>query len=44
MIANVETAFQLKLYLKAIEGLKALVLKVDDAIEKCAKGTCWMEG
>ena len=44
MISDVQTAFKLKLYLKAIEGLKSLILKVDDAIEKCAKGTCWMEG
>lgn len=44
MITEVQTEFQLKEYLKAIDGLKALVLKVDNAVEKCAKGTCWMEG
>lgn len=44
LLEEISAALKLKLYQKAISDIEIMASHLEHGIEKCAQGSCWMEG
>lgn len=44
LLEDISAALKLHLYPKAISDIEIMASHLEHSIEKCAQGTCWMEG